>query len=1004
MPKNLADQLKKFRKAKEYSQNKYQRAIQKRLEFTSLNSELLKAKLSYTADREQHLAKVFAIATKDAYQRQRIIECWHRVLPAVWQALEISLSDLDAADNNAPLNYERLYNATVLPLISKPAKTPASLALAYQKSFAESPWKAKFQETEQETDSKVLPLFKAVIAKFAYQQTPQNILERSEYYLNAWAKFLKLEVQQDDFDLDESIQPIEQIIEKFKTFKLDGMTVSNVSIISQSRRKSGIKALLASDEWAQRVIQCQLTKEEQNLASRLLFTLSKQLVAPKFCIDFSMQPQALIEQTLNLLADGLLKLRSNYNEADLERDIATFSSYMMDVNQNKTMSMAEKAEHIAEQAKAFAAHLKQNNTPAITIDLLSSNLLSSVQQFFAHDAKKTTKNHAAHSVEEAKPLFAVPEGGFLVGEHFSAAMQPQVNEADGVVIMTQFDSSHEAVDESVMLFAMPADVPGFLPAHLNDPSINDIFFPIGDNIHWRGVHIEKPTPSDAPTTKIKINIFDSFGSGSAQHITPILRQLLSQCGLQPTDYQIVPIDTPTITTVQHDNYSCGYYVLAWMHYQVKTILENRKQTTQSAIPYLNEVVRAFTNKTSAKHSLEIRQALRQYSRQQYLTHHDEADALKLEQQAERNRGYSHLPVYSSREPNTPLLSPTMPRSHQRQDGYPQYLEEPTATHFGLDEFLGEPHTTCLLPPMPTFGQRQDGYPQDLDAPAATHFDRDEFFRGFNSDNNLTPSTRREPSPIEQTNKAEQFKQEFNQFIDTKLSATDKAIHTDLMAQIEELKQLLNTPVKQCNYQLLARMDEELHQLSVKSDALIDKIKDYSEIQNNPELLKQLLNYHQAEKLRVMTGLLEKHQDFAADHLTQEEALSTPEQQGQAAKLFEKIEQLNKEVTQQQRVIDGLAEQQESLVQIEQATAFGDSSFETTKADSSFSFTAASTNSPVIWKMPPSNGVQQAAAKKDDDKKTQSSSHKANSFFRDPNNPFDLLRNKTQMRSTYRLMK
>lgn len=93
---------------------------------------------------------------------------------------------------------------------------------------------------------------------------------------------------------------------------------------------------------------------------------------------------------------------------------------------------------------------------------------------------------------------------------------------------------------------------------MKKPSVKAILIPVGPG-HWRQVAITK---AQNPTDKHQVEIFDSFGEGSAKGIEGAVKALLLQSGQDLDNYNI------TFKGAKHrqsDGYSCGDYAVAHAH-------------------------------------------------------------------------------------------------------------------------------------------------------------------------------------------------------------------------------------------------------------------------------------------------------------------------------------------------------------------------------------------------------------------------------------------------------
>ncbi|GGI88295.1 hypothetical protein [Legionella impletisoli] len=115
---------------------------------------------------------------------------------------------------------------------------------------------------------------------------------------------------------------------------------------------------------------------------------------------------------------------------------------------------------------------------------------------------------------------------------------------------------------------------------LANPAIEHIFMAIGPG-HWRGFYLSKPKEIGK---NFSLELFDPYGPIGARAIKPFADQMLTACGLQPSQVT-VQFSGPLIP--QTDGYACGDFTCAYSH-KKKNQLGNFGHYNASLVQVLDE--------------------------------------------------------------------------------------------------------------------------------------------------------------------------------------------------------------------------------------------------------------------------------------------------------------------------------------------------------------------------------------------------------------------------------
>ena len=286
-----------------------------------------------------------------------------------------------------------------------------------------------------------------------YAQAPhfENVLNRDRNFLPQLVEFAVHTIQQPEFKIVDF--NAEHWIDAFNACKKDGHNISQRAIINRFRKK-GVTAIINGEVWRQTIAYFKITEESQQMAAqRVLFTLSKLLAMPPLVIDLNRQTQDILGIALGTIGRCVFALK----EADWVEEKRN--------GKDTKVIQSATANHIAEQAK--------------------SDIIAQLEQHRRQQAQR----FAGRAMEKALPLFAFDHRQLLLAEHYTSDLliSPTI-EKHGTTFIDAVDISHAGVDNSRGLFELDAE--GFITHHIKNPAVNHVLFPVGDNSHWRAVHLD----------------------------------------------------------------------------------------------------------------------------------------------------------------------------------------------------------------------------------------------------------------------------------------------------------------------------------------------------------------------------------------------------------------------------------------------------------------------------------------------------------------------------------
>lgn len=607
------------------------------------------------------------------------------------QMLAAIVTDFNACGREIDkFNAQRCVNISLLPIIeaheaSKISKINSHLPASAErdaiviKTFADkSVARLRQLPLYRTLDERISPekladlqnFIETVVRAYASLEKPQNIANKGNAYIDSLITLAIETVAKEDFSFDK--YPVEQwITNVYKKHKVNGSYPTSSSI-TNAKRKKGIEQMLQSNPWESATDRDPLSVFEiKYFATPLLYAVSKELAGfPNFI--------ALDTQTADVQAILINAIKQSVRGARLDGRAVTEAEHLEAIERSKALNLAKTQEIAGEVSERLAAQGREN-----------------IRQFIGR------------GVDAYAPLFLMPHQQLLLQDHFGGRDDLEVRpdlRTHGVATMMAFDSHPHGLSSSMETFTLPLD--GFLPHHIDNVNTKHVFFPLGDNIHWRAVDIDLESYREDPSNKIVINVFDSYGAANVHRgVEQILRLLLQNCGVPAEKIHFNRIDTHAITDPQkrNDGHTCGYYATAFFHWQLAQLearrvpIDTRDDSYEA--PYHQDIVDVFA--TGAEHqpirAEAIKEVLRARSRAHYITQLGEAEVTRLEEVAKATKptpkkptkgtspqkpGSTNSDASKKHEPPTDLASEegkAPAKEEARETTTPSRLEQTIAT-------------------------------------------------------------------------------------------------------------------------------------------------------------------------------------------------------------------------------------------------------------------------------------------------------------------------------------
>lgn len=339
-----------------------------------------------------------------------------------------------------------------------------------------------------------------------------------------------------------------------RDFLADLKKIAPRSIIN-GLRKRGVRDILASREWHEHIHSNHLSAVQEHNAVKLLFATSKCLARPPECLDLVRQSPQSLKRIFNNVTQHI-----------------THPDYSPDAAQASAAQQIALIEHEANKRTTTLQQARFQGGGAFDNSL----------------------------------LYAQPHATLMQDNHVMMVLPSDNSAAYGIECMGLFD-----IRTSLDAFCKPEALPKLL---WRRPHVKHILFAVGDGIHWRAAHIEKPAV--AGEGKFTIYLFDSYGPESARAIGSHMNALLNQCKVPEEQVEMKLIDTASITTLQTDGVSCGYYAASFLHYTVARLIKEEiaeSASVEGSLPYDPNVVETFQARPlgGRTNQDEIRTAIRE---------------------------------------------------------------------------------------------------------------------------------------------------------------------------------------------------------------------------------------------------------------------------------------------------------------------------------------------------------------------------------------------------------
>lgn len=188
---------------------------------------------------------------------------------------------------------------------------------------------------------------------------------------------------------------------------------------------------------------------------------------------------------------------------------------------------------------------------SLNLDDTVNSIYLVIEEQMARETHENRRTHNAQGQFSKKRIHRRPLNGELDDGDMSMIMPPSDESISVLAPINRFDTSLEAVQHGIK-------------DGLNNNKVHTIIFPVGPG-HWRGVVLKKPPGSNE---NYQIELFDPYGPSGAATIEQIVLKLVNECGI---DKNKITVTTTGPSKPQRDGFSCGDYVLAYMHQQMQKL-------------------------------------------------------------------------------------------------------------------------------------------------------------------------------------------------------------------------------------------------------------------------------------------------------------------------------------------------------------------------------------------------------------------------------------------------
>jgi hypothetical protein len=217
--------------------------------------------------------------------------------------------------------------------------------------------------------------------------------------------------------------------------------------------------------------------------------------------------------------------------------------------------------------KKIILEISKHVSKVVNIDEVAENIWVPIRQQLLDEKEHNKKKHKDAGQFNALTLHALNQRAWMTTEHISLLLPRPISGGYYDVWAAYHQEAMQQYSEDLKKY------------YFNNPEIHTLSFPVGPR-HWRLVTLEKEKEEKIingkrqqvikENGKILVEIFDSFGTGSAKQIEEMIRNLLLASGIAGFKMNFT---APTLR--QADEFSCGDYAAAFAHRRAKEAISKK---------------------------------------------------------------------------------------------------------------------------------------------------------------------------------------------------------------------------------------------------------------------------------------------------------------------------------------------------------------------------------------------------------------------------------------------